>query len=61
MIIDENYDFDFTFMSQNNPYYRPRAGDCIQIIFENPYALEAPGTYQSFDAPPDSASNCKVS
>ena len=44
-----------------SPYYRFKAGDCIQIMFENPYADEAPGTYESFLTGEDPKRQCEVS
>ena len=59
-MIDQYYNFDFIFMS-GSPYYRFKAGDCIQIMFENPYADEAPGTYESFLTGEDPKRQCEVS
>ena len=60
MIVDQEQNFEFTFMS-NTPYYRVSAGDCIQLKFHNPYEIDSPATYQSFEQAPGTLSQCKVS
>lgn len=55
--VSSNENLDWRFMSKQTV----KKDDCIRVNFGNPYSLDAPDTYQSFDMTQPYEEPCKVS